>query len=56
MEQTAIYVTHDQEEAFAIADRIVIMNAGQVEQVGTPQEIYRHPTSPFVARFLGFGI
>ncbi len=55
VEQTAIYVTHDQEEAFAIADRIVIMNAGQVEQIGTPQEIYRHPTSPFVARFLGFG-
>lgn len=53
--QTAIYVTHDQEEAFAIADRIVIMNAGQVQQIGTPQAIYRHPASPFVARFLGFG-
>jgi ABC-type Fe3+/spermidine/putrescine transport system ATPase subunit len=53
--QTALYVTHDQEEAFAIADRVVIMNAGRVEQIGTPQEIYRHPVNPFVARFLGFG-
>lgn len=53
--QTALYVTHDQEEAYTIADRIVIMHAGQVEQIGTPQEIYRSPASPFVARFLGFG-
>jgi ABC-type Fe3+/spermidine/putrescine transport system ATPase subunit len=53
--QTAIYVTHDQEEAFAMADRIVILRAGRVEQMGAPQEIYRHPASPFVARFLGFG-
>ena len=53
--QTAIYVTHDQEEAFAIADRVVILRAGQVEQIGPPQEIYRQPASPFVARFLGFG-
>jgi ABC-type Fe3+/spermidine/putrescine transport system ATPase subunit len=52
MNQTAIYVTHDQEEAFAIADRIVLMNAGKVEQVGTPQEIYKYPASIFVARFL----
>lgn len=50
---TAMYVTHDQHEAYAIADRIVIMNAGEIEQVGTPQSVYRHPTSPFVARFLG---
>jgi ABC-type Fe3+/spermidine/putrescine transport system ATPase subunit len=53
MEQTAIYVTHDQEEAFAIADRVVLMQAGTVEQIGTPQEIYRKPASLFVARFLG---
>ncbi|MFZ2096170.1 MAG: ABC transporter ATP-binding protein [Anaerolineales bacterium] len=52
MHQTAIYVTHDQEEAFAIADRIILMNSGRVEQVGTPQEIYNYPASIFVARFL----
>lgn len=54
MNQTAVYVTHDQEEAFAIADRVVLMRAGQVEQQGTPQSIYRRPASLFVARFLGF--
>ena len=53
--QTAIYVTHDQEEAFALADRIVVMNRGKVEQVDTPQAIYRHPATIFVARFLGLG-
>jgi ABC-type Fe3+/spermidine/putrescine transport system ATPase subunit len=53
--QTAIYVTHDQEEAFALADRVVVMNRGEVEQVGTPQEIYRQPATMFVARFLGLG-
>jgi len=53
MQQTAIYVTHDQEEAFAVADRVVVMNAGRVEQIGTPQQIYLHPASTFVARFLG---
>jgi ABC-type Fe3+/spermidine/putrescine transport system ATPase subunit len=52
-DQTAIYVTHDQEEAFVIADRVVVMNAGQVEQTGSPQKIYRQPASVFVARFLG---
>ncbi len=52
MHQTAIYVTHDQEEAFAIADRIFLMNSGRIEQVGTPQEIYHDPASIFVARFL----
>jgi ABC-type Fe3+/spermidine/putrescine transport system ATPase subunit len=52
MHQTAIYVTHDQEEAYAIADRIIIINSGRVEQIGTPQEIYRDPASIFVARFL----
>jgi ABC-type Fe3+/spermidine/putrescine transport system ATPase subunit len=53
MRQTALYVTHDQEEAFALADRVVLMRAGQVEQTGRPQEIYRQPASLFVARFLG---
>jgi ABC-type Fe3+/spermidine/putrescine transport system ATPase subunit len=53
MNQTALYVTHDQEEAFTLADRVVVMRAGKIEQIGTPQEIYRHPASLFVARFLG---
>jgi len=52
MNQTAIYVTHDQEEAFAIADRIILMNSGRIEQIDTPQEIYNKPASIFVARFL----
>lgn len=52
LNQTAIYVTHDQEEAFAIADCVVLMREGQIEQIGTPQEIYQHPASSFVARFL----
>jgi ABC-type Fe3+/spermidine/putrescine transport system ATPase subunit len=51
---TAIYVTHDQDEALALSDRTVIMRAGQIEQVGTPQAIYTRPASDFVARFLGF--
>jgi iron(III) transport system ATP-binding protein len=50
---TTILVTHDQEEALTMADRIVVMNAGAIEQVGTPQEIYRHPTTAFVADFVG---
>ncbi len=53
-EQTALYVTHDQEEAFALADQIVVMDRGQVAQIGTPESIYRHPSTEFVARFLGF--
>lgn len=53
LHQTAIYVTHDQEEAFALADRVVLLNAGQVEQIGSPQEIYRNPASIFAAKFLG---
>ncbi len=53
LHQTALYVTHDQEEAFTIADRIVLMNAGSIIQAGTPLEIYRHPANRFVARFLG---
>ncbi|MBI1276512.1 MAG: ATP-binding cassette domain-containing protein [Anaerolineaceae bacterium] len=51
---TAIYVTHDQHEAFAIADRIAVMNAGQIEQFTTPTDLYQHPTTAFVAHFLGF--
>jgi ABC-type Fe3+/spermidine/putrescine transport system ATPase subunit len=50
---TAVYVTHDQAEAFAIADRVVVMNNGRVEQDGLPTDLYRHPATPFVARFLG---
>jgi ABC-type Fe3+/spermidine/putrescine transport system ATPase subunit len=53
MNQTAIYVTHDQEEAFAVAGKVIIMQAGQVVQVGTPEQIYCDPASLFVARFLG---
>jgi ABC-type Fe3+/spermidine/putrescine transport system ATPase subunit len=50
---TALYVTHDQHEAFAIADRIALMNAGLIEQIGTPSAVYRRPGTVFVARFLG---
>lgn len=50
---TTIYVTHDQQEAFAIADRIALMNAGKIEQVDTPEAIYRRPASIFCATFLG---
>jgi ABC-type Fe3+/spermidine/putrescine transport system ATPase subunit len=52
LQQTAIYVTHDQEEAFTIADRVILMNSGRIEQIGTPKEIYGNPASIFVARFL----
>jgi putative spermidine/putrescine transport system ATP-binding protein len=50
---TTIYVTHDQEEALSISDRIVVMNEGRIEQVGTPFEIYNHPKTRFVASFVG---
>jgi sulfate transport system ATP-binding protein len=50
---TTIFVTHDQEEAFELADRVVIMEEGQVEQIGHPDQIHDHPASPFVARFMG---
>ena len=50
---TTILVTHDQEEALSMADRIVVMNHGSIEQVGTPEEIYGTPASPFVADFIG---
>lgn len=50
---TMVYVTHDQAEAMVIADRVVVMNAGRVEQIGAPREIYECPRSKFVARFIG---
>ncbi len=50
---TSIYVTHDQEEALAISDRVIVMNAGRVEQIGTPEEIYNRPRNRFVAAFVG---
>jgi ABC-type Fe3+/spermidine/putrescine transport system ATPase subunit len=50
---TGLYVTHDQQEAFAISDRVVVMNAGCFEQVGAPEEVYARPATAFVARFLG---
>jgi ABC-type Fe3+/spermidine/putrescine transport system ATPase subunit len=48
-----VFVTHDQEEALTMSDRVVVMNAGQVEQVGYPQEIYERPRTEFVAGFIG---
>jgi putative spermidine/putrescine transport system ATP-binding protein len=50
---TTIFVTHDQDEALSLADRVVVMNAGRIEQVGTPTEVYEEPATAFVAKFLG---
>src|SRR5213082_641926 len=50
---TFVYVTHDQEEALAMSDRIAVMNRGRVEQIGSPREIYEHPQTAFVADFIG---
>jgi sulfate/thiosulfate transport system ATP-binding protein len=50
---TSIFVTHDQEEALEVADRVVLMNGGKVEQIGSPQDVWDHPASPFVYGFLG---
>jgi multiple sugar transport system ATP-binding protein len=50
---TALYVTHDQEEAMTIADQLVVLNAGRIAQVGTPAELYQHPADEFVAGFIG---
>jgi putative spermidine/putrescine transport system ATP-binding protein len=50
---TSIFVTHDQEEALSISDRIVVMNEGRVEQIGSPSEIYNYPRTRFVASFVG---
>lgn len=50
---TSIFVTHDQEEALEVSDRVVVINKGKIEQIGSPQEVYDHPVSPFVYQFLG---
>jgi sulfate/thiosulfate transport system ATP-binding protein len=50
---TTIFVTHDQEEAFEVADTVVVMNQGRVEQAGTPEDVFEHPANPFVMDFLG---
>ena len=53
MHVTSVFVTHDQDEAMEVADRIVVMNQGRIEQVGTPDDVYDHPATPFVLQFLG---
>jgi sulfate transport system ATP-binding protein len=53
MHVTSVFVTHDQEEAMEVADRIVVMNEGRIEQVGAPDEVYDRPATPFVLKFLG---
>ena len=53
MHVTSVFVTHDQEEAMEVADRIVVMNKGRIEQDGPPDEVYDHPATPFVLQFLG---
>ena len=53
MHVTSVFVTHDQEEAMEVADRIVVMNEGRIEQEGAPDEVYDHPATPFVLKFLG---
>jgi sulfate transport system ATP-binding protein len=50
---TSVFVTHDQEEALEVADTVVVMNEGRIEQTGTPEEVYQHPANPFVYGFLG---
>ena len=50
---TSVFVTHDQEEAFELADRVAVMNKGRIEQIGDPETLYTHPANPFVCRFLG---
>jgi sulfate transport system ATP-binding protein len=50
---TSLLVTHDQEEALELANKVVVMHTGRIEQIGTPEEVYNHPASPFVAGFIG---
>jgi len=50
---TSVFVTHDQEEAMEVADRVVVMNQGRIEQQGAPDQVYDHPATPFVLQFLG---
>ncbi len=50
---TSIFVTHDQEEAFAVADQVVVLRAGRIEQIGSPQEVFEQPANAFVMDFLG---
>jgi sulfate transport system ATP-binding protein len=50
---TCVFVTHDQDEALEVSDRVAVMNAGRIEQIGTPEEVYDHPANPFVYNFLG---
>jgi sulfate transport system ATP-binding protein len=52
---TTVFVTHDQEEALEMADRVVVMNRGRIEQIGTPEQIYHHPATPFASRFIARG-
>ena len=53
LHMTSVFVTHDQEEALEVADRVVVMNEGRIEQIGTPDDVYSHPATPFVYNFLG---
>jgi sulfate transport system ATP-binding protein len=53
MHISSVFVTHDQEEALEVADRVVVMNQGRIEQIGSPDEVYSNPASPFVYQFLG---